>query len=86
MAPVTSSMRPIRPSGILLRTQLRNSGSAKKEAVIGVSRKVGAIAFTRIFSGASSTAMALVRPSIACLVMQYTVRRSAPTRPIWEVT
>ena len=70
MAPVTSSMRPMRPSGILLITQLRNSGSSKKEAVMGVSRKVGAMALTRIFSGASSTAMALVRPSMACLVMQ----------------
>src|SRR5438132_657016 len=77
MAPVTSSMRPMRPSGIRLMTQLRNSGSAKKEAVMGVSRNVGAMAFTRMFSGASSTAMALVKPSIACLAMQYAVRRSA---------
>ena len=37
---------------------------------MGVSRKVGAMAFTRMLFGASSTAMALVSPSMACLVMQ----------------
>lgn len=78
-APATSSIRPIRPRGILLVTQFRNSGSARNEAVIGVSRKVGAIEFTRMFFGASSTAIAFVSPSIACFVMQYTVRLSAPT-------
>ena len=38
--------------------------------VIGVSMEVGATALTRMPCGASSTAMALVRPSIAHLVMQ----------------
>src|SRR5262249_39087786 len=70
IAPATSSIRPIRPRGIRLNTQFRNSASAKNEAVMGVSRKVGAIALTRMLFGASSTAIALVSPSIACFVRQ----------------
>src|SRR5437867_8288689 len=51
IAPAISSICPIRPRGILLITQSRNSGSARNEAVIGVSRKVGAMEFTRMFFG-----------------------------------
>lgn len=69
-APVTSSIRPSRPMGILLMHQSRNSGFAKNVEVIGVSRKVGPMALTRMLYGASSTAIAFVSPSIACLVMQ----------------
>src|SRR4029453_19375582 len=39
-APATSSIRPIRPRGIRLSTQFRNSLSAKNEALKEVSRKV----------------------------------------------
>src|SRR3989442_12467886 len=70
IAPAISSIRPSRPRGIRLITQFRNSGSARNDRVIGVSRKVGAIAFTRMLDGASSTAIALVSPSSACFVMQ----------------
>ena len=55
MAPVTSSIRPIRPMGIRESAQSWNSALSKKEVVIGVSIKVGATAFTRTFCGASST-------------------------------
>jgi len=51
---------------------------------MGVSTKVGATETARMPWGASSTAIALVSPSTACLDMQYTVCRAAPTWPICE--
>ena len=46
--------------------------------------KVGPIEFTLMPCGARSIAIALVRPSMPCLVVQYTVRRAPPTWPICE--
>ena len=54
------------PWYVEFETRYRNSGLA----VIGVSMKVGASVLTRILCGASSIAIALVKPSIACLVAQ----------------
>src|SRR5207247_10482264 len=65
----TSSTVPIRPNGIRSTTHCRNSGLAKKGSVNGVVMKVGAIETTRIPLGANSTAIALVSPSTACLVI-----------------
>jgi hypothetical protein len=65
----TSSTVPIRPNGIRSTTHCRNSGFSKKGVVSGVVMKVGAIETTRTPFGASSTAIALVSPSTACLVI-----------------
>ncbi len=69
-AAATSSGCPILPIGIMFLTKLKNAGSSSIGFVMGVSMKVGATEFTRMPLGASSTAMALVKPSSACLVMQ----------------
>ena len=44
--------------------------------------KVGQIVFTRTPCGPRSIAIALVIPSIPCLVEQYTVRLGPPTKPM----
>src|SRR5438094_3449135 len=54
IAPAISSICPIRPRGILLITQFRNSGSARNEAVIMASRIVGAMVFARMLFGVGS--------------------------------
>jgi hypothetical protein len=51
-------------------TDALKPGAARNGAVIGVSTKVGATAFTRTPWAASSTAAAFVRPSTACFVVQ----------------
>ena len=56
--------------GIMSLTNSINFGSASIGLVSGVSTNVGATEFTRMPCGASSTAIALVKPSMACLVMQ----------------
>jgi len=43
---------------------------SKKGRVMGVSMKVGPTLLTRTLCGASSMAMALVKPSMACLEVQ----------------
>jgi hypothetical protein len=48
----------------------RKASFWKNGRVIGVSMKVGASVLTRILCGASSIAIALVKPSMACLVAQ----------------
>src|SRR5262249_23771875 len=70
IAPVTSSLRPIRHSLIFGSTSLRNGSFSKNGRVSGVSMKVGPRVFTRISCGASSIAIALVKPSMACLEAQ----------------
>ena len=70
IAPVRSSSWPSRPSLIRRRVSSRNALFSKKGRVIGVSMKVGASVLTRILCGARSIAIALVKPSIACLVAQ----------------
>ena len=52
-----------------LSTQRRNSAFSKKGCVSGVMMKVGAIDTTRMRFGASSAAIAFVKPSIACFVI-----------------
>src|SRR6185437_2006315 len=70
MAPVRSSICPRRPSLILPSTSSRNALFSKNGFVIGVSRNVGPSELTRMLCGASSIAIALVKPSIACLEAQ----------------
>src|SRR5579862_536276 len=70
MAPVSSSSWPRRPSLIFDSTSSRNALFSKNGRVIGVSRKVGPRLLTRTLCGASSIAMALVKPSMACLDAQ----------------
>jgi NADP-dependent 3-hydroxy acid dehydrogenase YdfG len=70
IAPVNSSSWPRRPSLILARTSSRNSLFSKNGRVIGVSRKVGPRLLTRMLWGASSIAIALVKPSMACFEAQ----------------
>ena len=77
--PTTSSKRPSRPSLILAEAKVRDSGSARKGVIIGVSMKVGHKLLTRSPLGPNSAAIALVRPSMACFVAQYTVRLGPPT-------
>src|SRR5580700_5678318 len=86
MAPVSSSSWPRRPSLIFDKTSSRNALFSKNGFVIGVSRKVGPRLLTRMLCGASSIAIALVKPSMACFDAQYTVRRAAPTWPICDET
>src|SRR5690606_15769297 len=81
-APMMSSKLAIRPRAILESTYCLNAGSFSIAFVISVSMKVGHIVFTRIAAGPSSSASALEKPSIACLVAQYTVRFGPPTCPI----
>ena len=78
-APIISSICPTRPSAILLITDCLNSGSSNMPLVSAVSMKVGQRVLTRMFCCPSSQASALVMPSTACLLAQYTVRRGAPT-------
>src|SRR5712691_3267134 len=68
-AEATSSTVPSRPNGMRSSTHLRNTGSSKNGLVSGVVTKVGAIETTRTPLDASSTAIALVNPSTACLVI-----------------
>src|SRR6266540_549274 len=68
IAPVISSSWPRRPSLILESTSVRNASFWKNGRVIGVSRNVGPRLLTRMLCGASSIAIALVKPSMACLV------------------
>src|ERR1700682_62810 len=70
MAPESSSSWPRRPSFIFDKTSSRNALFSKNGAVIGVSRNVGPRLLTRMLCGASSIAMALVKPSMACLEAQ----------------
>ena len=70
MAPVNSSSWPSRPSLILPSTSSRNALFSKNGRVSGVSRKVGPRLLTRMLWGASSIAIALVKPSMACLLAQ----------------
>src|SRR5437870_3271840 len=70
IAPVNSSSWPSRPSLILESTSSRNALFSKSGRVIGVSRKVGPSLLTRMLWGASSIAIALVKPSMACLLAQ----------------
>src|SRR5579864_2570652 len=70
MAPESSSSWPRRPSLIFDSTSSRNALFSKNGLVIGVSRKVGPRLLTRILCGASSIAIALVKPSMACLEAQ----------------
>src|SRR5579864_8444821 len=70
MAPVSSPSWPRRPSLILDRTSSRNALFSKNGFVIGVSRNVGPRLLTRMACGASSIAIALVNPSMACLDAQ----------------
>src|SRR6185312_7413033 len=70
MAPVRSSSWPRRPSLILPNTSSRNALFSKNGLVIGVSRNVGPSELTRMLCGASSIAMALVKPSMACFEAQ----------------
>src|SRR6185312_3641788 len=70
MAPVSSSSWPRRPSLILPSTSSRNALFSKNGRVIGVSRNVGPSELTRMLCGANSMAIALVKPSIACLEVQ----------------
>jgi tripartite-type tricarboxylate transporter receptor subunit TctC len=70
IAPVNSSSWPRRPSLILPSTSSRNALFSKNGRVIGVSRKVGPRLLTRMLWGASSIAIALVKPSMACLEAQ----------------
>src|SRR5581483_2731641 len=65
----TSATVPTWPSGMRSRIHWRVAGSSKNGRVSGVSIKVGAIDTTRTPLGASSTAIALVSPSTACLVI-----------------
>src|ERR1041385_6282869 len=65
----TSSTVPARPRGMRSGILFLVSGSSKNGLVSGVITKVGAIETTRPPFGASSTAIALVSPSIACLVI-----------------
>ena len=69
-APVRSSTWPSRPSLILLSTSLRNVSFWKNGRVSGVSTNVGPSVLTRILCGASSIAIALVKPSMACFEAQ----------------
>src|SRR5436305_4914631 len=69
IADATSSTVPRRPNGMRSSTHLRNTGSSKYGLVSGVVTNVGAIETTRTPLGASSTAIALVSPSSACLVI-----------------
>ena len=70
-ARVTSSTRPRRPSGMRPSTSALNAVRRRGSgAVIGVSTKVGATAFTRTPCGAELEAAALVSPSTACFVVQ----------------
>src|SRR5689334_8505436 len=68
-AEATSSTVPTRPRGMRLRIHLWVSGSSRNGFDNGVSTKVGATETTRTLLGANSTAIALVSPSIACLVI-----------------
>ena len=70
IAPVSSSSWPRRPSLIFPSTSSRNALFSKNGRVIGVSRKVGPSELTRMLCGASSIAIALVKPSMACLEVQ----------------
>src|SRR5579859_1164158 len=70
MAPVSSSSWPSRPSFIFDSTSSRNALFSKNGLVIGVSRNVGPSELTRMLCGASSIAIALEKPSMACLEAQ----------------
>src|SRR5262249_60627594 len=70
IAPVSSSICPMRPSLILLSTSCLKAVFSKNGFVSGVSMKVGPIVLTRMSCGASSIAIALVKPSIACFEAQ----------------
>src|SRR4029077_12509700 len=70
IAPVSSSNCPMRPSLIFDNTSRRNASFSKNGLVSGVSMNVGPSEFTRISCGANSIAIALVKPSIACLLAQ----------------
>src|SRR5262249_41661786 len=70
IAPVSSSSWPSRPSLIFDSTSSRNALFSKNGRVIGVSRNVGPRLLTRMLWGASSIAIALVKPSMACLLAQ----------------
>src|SRR5580700_10265646 len=70
MAPESSSSWPRRPSLIFDKTSSRNALFSKNGFVIGVSRKVGPRLLTRMLCGASSIAIALVKPSMACFDAQ----------------
>src|SRR5579863_6438800 len=70
MAPVNSSNWPSRPSFIFAKTSSRKALFSKNGFVIGVSKNVGPNELTRILCGASSIAMALVKPSMACFEAQ----------------
>jgi hypothetical protein len=80
-----SSGWPTRPNGILRRASARNAGSARMGFVIGVSTKVGAIVFARMPKGASSTASALVNPSMVVLGRQHVDDRRHCRRPLRPV-
>ena len=67
---VKSSSWPRRPSLMRRSVSARKASFWKNGRVNGVSMKVGASVLTRILCGASSIAMALVNPSMACLVAQ----------------
>src|SRR6056297_3094389 len=69
-AAATSSALARRPDGMPESAYSRFAGSARKSAVSSVSTKVGAMELTRQPSAASSTAIALVNPSTACLLAQ----------------
>src|ERR1700722_1574943 len=70
IAPESSSSWPRRPSLIFDSTSSRNALFSKNGLVIGVSIKVGPRLLTRILCGASSIAIALVKPSMACFEAQ----------------
>ena len=57
----------------------RLSGSSKVGRVKSVRMKVGQIVLTRMPAFPNSIDMALVNPSTACLVAQYTARSMPPT-------
>src|SRR4051812_15748655 len=69
-APIRSSTWPTLPSLIRLSTALRNASFASMGRASGVSMNVGQIVLIRMPYGPRSTAIALVIPSIPCLVAQ----------------
>ena len=69
-ASATSSTLPNLPIGIRPNVSFAKPSSSKKGRLRGVSINVGPTEFTLIPYGANSTPMALVNPSIACLLAQ----------------
>ncbi len=70
MAPLSSSSWPSRPSLILDSTSSRNALFSKNGLVIGVSEERRAQAVDADVVRRSSMAIALVKPSMACLEAQ----------------